>query len=48
MWDEGCWMKNRACCMEGGWGMAYPLVRMIADKWSGMEQGCRIDFGLSR
>lgn len=40
-------MKNRACCMEGGWGMAYPLVRMIADKWSG-EQSCRIDFGLSR
>lgn len=40
-------MKNGTCCMEGGWGMAYPLVRMIADKWSS-DQGCRIDFGLSR
>ena len=27
-------MKNVACYMEGGLGMAYPLVGMIADKRS--------------
>lgn len=31
---------------KGAWGIAYPLVGMTADKWSG-EQNCWIGFGLS-
>lgn len=41
-------MMNRDCWIEGGRRIVHPGFWVIADKWSGMELGCWIDFGLSR
>lgn len=45
MRDEGCWMKNGACWMEGGWGMAQhelwrSLISGVVSRAAGLILVC--------